>query len=123
MRNFYKRSLSERLIDNTENMFPVLMGLGVVAVVGFFVVAVSANVLSFLDGGDKARSEAASWTKEMGIKDATVSCVNLDSDGDGYVSCTVNNNGQLIPLECARAYSFQSGCRVQKLQIKNFSNQ
>jgi hypothetical protein len=118
MRNYRKQSFIDRSFDN---VFPVVFGLGVVAVVGFFVAVIAANTLSFLDGGEMAREEAANWTKDMGLKGATVSCVNLDSDGDGYVSCTVNNNGQIIPLECARAYSFQSGCRVQKFNVKNFN--
>lgn len=63
-----------------------------------------------------ARAEAMQWAKDMSIPATGVTCSGADSDGDGYVSCSVGYtvaDGSLrtIPLECARAYTFNDGCR------------
>lgn len=55
-------------------------------------------------------------TKMYRVKDPTASCTNMDSDGDGYISCTVtgvDGRGSLVErqLECARLFSFNSGCK------------
>ncbi|MBI2483055.1 hypothetical protein HYV74_02635 [Candidatus Uhrbacteria bacterium] len=49
-------------------------------------------------------------------------CMNVDSDGDGYVSCTArtaNKQGieQTHALECAGAMTLQNGCRSQRAQV------
>lgn len=52
-----------------------------------------------------------------------VSCVNKDTDGDSYVSCTVKDkDGSIVPLECVgRQFFWQlvknEGCRVPRMKI------
>ena len=49
-----------------------------------------------------------------------VSCMNYDSDSDGYVSCAVNIGMQEpMQIECASTYSILSrGCRMVKVSVK-----
>lgn len=47
-------------------------------------------------------------------------CLDVDSDGDGYVSCTARDNitQQLIDVQCA--YSrWTSGCKLSKTVVDN----
>lgn len=66
----------------------------------------------------EAEKQAAEWAKQMGMEDAKVSCVRDDSDGDGYVSCTVASGGQMHSVECTGAWTINDGCRVPKFQVK-----
>lgn len=73
-----------------------------------------------------AEEQGRAYAKELGMENSKVNCVNSDTDGDGYVSCTVATPGRdggkpdLQPIECA-AYkdgcSRNSGCRVPKNRI------
>jgi hypothetical protein len=69
-----------------------------------------------------AESEARRWSQQMGIEPVGVSCANVDSDGDGYVSCTVSSRRpdgkvDLHPVECAVRVSINSGCRSQRAGV------
>lgn len=79
------------------------------------------SLCSNLSGANKeeAVSQANIWVSEVGIKNAHVNCVNTDSDGDGYVSCTVSykdNSGELKTkaIECTGKFTINSGCRAPK---------
>ena len=66
-----------------------------------------------------AEGEAMRWSQQMGIEPVGVSCANIDSDGDGYVSCMVSSRRadgavDLHPIECAVRVSINSGCRSQR---------
>lgn len=68
---------------------------------------------------DYAREGAKTFALEMQIKDPTIYCASQDSDGDGYVSCTVGqklSTGEVktTAVECAGAISFSKGCRLPK---------
>lgn len=52
---------------------------------------------------------AKKFMSETGIS-GNVSCTGIDSDGDGYVSCTIVSNGEMTPIECG--YFINSGCRM-----------
>ncbi len=47
-----------------------------------------------------ATNNAISWCADMGLNCSGVSCGGVDSDSNGYVSCTVSDNGNRIPIEC-----------------------
>lgn len=59
-----------------------------------------------------------------GHKVKAMECLKVDSDGDGYVSCTATLEGKDGPVsfECVGTWPwqvskwFQEGCRVPKLQ-------
>lgn len=80
-----------------------------------FVGRCAANV----DGSthDAATKSAEAYLKELGVEAGHISCAGTDSDGDGYVSCTVAKpNGELFGIECAGAITMNSGCRIPKLR-------
>lgn len=67
-----------------------------------------------------AEAEAREWASSMyPRRDHAVSCVGADTDGDGYVSCTVVvDGGDPKPLECAGRWTWNSGCRVPKAMLQ-----
>lgn len=104
-----------------ELIITVTILIVVVAIVG---VAVGGCVGC---GGDKAKAtdSAKAWAEAMGITPKGVSCVDHDTDGDGYVSCTVSEASKdggtkMHSLECAHSWSWNSGCRKPKLGAPGF---
>lgn len=74
---------------------------------------------------EAAKASARAYAKDLGYDVAGVSCTGVDSDGDGYVSCTVRlsnpdpSGHSLLALECSRGEAtFTSGCKVAPL-VKN----
>lgn len=70
-----------------------------------------------------AEKGAKAWAKSMGITPSGIVCASQDSDGDGYVSCTIaqkSKNGTITPtaIECAAAFSLSEGCRMPKTVIR-----
>jgi prepilin-type N-terminal cleavage/methylation domain-containing protein len=67
---------------------------------------------------DLAVEGAQKWARDMGYANVFISCVDIDSDGDGYVSCTVREDGKSpIQIECAGAFTMNNGCRMPKAII------
>jgi len=95
---------------------PVFM----IAVVGIVVVGLSA--VFNLSGANRttAQTEARAYAQSLGLAVQGVECALSDTDGDGYVSCTLavreaNGSIRLEPIECASAITINSGCRMQKM--------
>lgn len=68
---------------------------------------------------EAAEKGAREFAQQMGLKATGVSCAKTDSDGDGYVSCTLalsqpDGTTKLEAIECARVVTFNQGCRMQK---------
>lgn len=66
-----------------------------------------------------APEAAKQWAQDLGIKVQAVKCMSQDSDGDGYVSCTVAEKtprgSQVHAVECAAALTLgHEGCRVAR---------
>ncbi len=100
--------------------FTVIELLIVIAIVGILItVAVGAGFKGCSGGGDKARDSAYDFAKQMGVPFTGVTCVDMDSDGDGYVSCTVFRTGQdPYPIECAREWSRNKGCKTAMPKVR-----
>jgi hypothetical protein len=72
-------------------------------------------------GADQASAEeeAKKWASKLGLDVKGISCVKADSDGDGYVSCTVaTEDGKMHAIECTSAWTLNSGCRTPKLRTQ-----
>jgi hypothetical protein len=73
---------------------------------------------------DTAEREAGEWVGRSGIAGAaTTQCADFDTDGDGYVSCTVSYRDragatQFVALECPGITSLGSACRLQKPTVR-----
>jgi len=60
-------------------------------------------------------------------KNPRVQCVRLDSDHDGYVSCTIAYDAEnavtglsvtdTVAVECAAGFTFNEGCRMPKARV------
>ena len=72
----------------------------------------------------KPTAEARAWADELGMKDAPVTCSEVDSDGDGYVSCTVKNGADLHSIQCLASIDSNGcnqparGCKVTPIVVK-----
>lgn len=65
-------------------------------------------------------STARDWAvKLMNIEAPNVSCVAQDTDGDGYVACTVYDPkaAKMIPVECATLFTFNNGCKIASRNV------
>lgn len=71
-----------------------------------------------------AEKEFIIWSKEFGLHIKHVNCNSIDSDGDGYVSCSysLKDSEEIHQVECAGAWNFQHGCRLPKVKV-NVNNQ
>ena len=91
----------------------------VVSIVGVIVGGGAYIFRSCQSNADTAEVEAQAYAKKLGLEVVGVSCTDQDSDNDGYVSCSVSHreNGKLTiqPVECAKKWSTNSGCKAPKL--------
>lgn len=87
-----------------------------IAIVGIFVAIIWGNISNYTADNSKTVEAAKSYVKDLGIRDANVQCVAIDTNNDGYVSCTASyrNSDKLefLAFECASSLSFNSGCRL-----------
>lgn len=97
---------------------------GPVAIIVAFVIVIGAIIslgikFSGVDG-EAARPEAETFGKSICGKDFMSSqCADVDTDHDGYVSCTVvcakeGGGREIHAVECAAKVTFNSGCRMQR---------
>lgn len=108
----------------------VLLGGGAfgvlfIGVFGLVLVGSGCSTCASISGSHQreAESQARAWTEEIGMKVKAITCAGTDSDGDGYVSCTIvedlgDKGTKMHSMECAGAYNLNQGCRVPKLQIR-----
>ena len=61
-------------------------------------------------GAEKAAGE---YAKKLPGSTGEVSCMRVDSDGDGYVSCSAfMRDGPPVALECLVVWWRESGCKA-----------
>lgn len=67
----------------------------------------------------EAQKNATRYLQDLGIKGPMV-CQRVDTDGDGYISCTVKDEvtGQLMAFECSGSISWNHGCRLPKVPVR-----
>lgn len=99
--------------------------IGIVAVCILGSIIVGGFAAAFNLNSSKAETDAVQFAQKMyRVKDAAASCTNADTDGDGYVSCTVtgdDGHGRLVEkyLECAKVFTFNSGCKTTRMVFQN----
>lgn len=108
--------------DRTKRGWTLVELMIVVAIVGVFASLVIFGISrGCTSQRGTAEPEARKWAQDLGLNPTGVSCANLDTDGDGYVSCTVatkdeKGNVTVYPVECAQKWSLNSGCKTQLVQ-------
>lgn len=110
----------------SQRGFTLIERLIVVAAISIFLTVVAGGLAAAFHFNSSVAENAAQEfnTKMYRLKNPAVSCTNGDSNNDGYVSCTVvgeDKNGQVVEkyLECAKALTFNSGCRPTRLVFQN----
>lgn len=95
----------------------VVAVLGIVATMALYVVT---GTVASLSGSDEVTHDARAFGKALGLPVRSAVCADVDTDGDGYLSCTLSverPGGELdvVPVECARKHlTWASGCRMQR---------
>jgi prepilin-type N-terminal cleavage/methylation domain-containing protein len=98
----------------------------IVIVILAAIAAISLNACKGCTGisKDEAMKGAQVWAQNVKTQgsDVSVDCAKMDTDNDGYLSCTVfvrkDGKTDVYPIECAGAFSWNEGCRVPKAVVK-----
>ena len=96
----------------------VMIGVAVVGVfAAILVVPIGRRII---DDNASALSQSRAWAHDMGLEVQGVSCAAYDTDGNGYVSCSLaskrpDGTTEIIPIECASRFSMNSGCRAARV--------
>lgn len=68
---------------------------------------------------EKAEAAAGDYAQKLPGATGHVNCVPRDSDGDGYVSCSVFlKKGPPIGIECLAVPWRRGGCKVAAIRVK-----
>lgn len=59
-----------------------------------------------------SKNNAMGYAKELGYNPLGAACSSADSDGDGYVSCTVRLGDGEPPLALECQWLFGEGCKM-----------
>jgi len=101
-------------------LIELIVTVAIVGIVAAMVFGVFIQGCARGEGQRQAAHEAAvKWATGMGIEYSGISCASQDSDGDGYVSCTIaqkSKDGTIktTPIECAGTWTLNEGCRMPK---------
>lgn len=61
---------------------------------------------------------AGDYAKQLGLHVTGVDCAETDSDLDGYVTCTINDDGRLTSIQCASQGSCTTGgCKITQPNV------
>jgi hypothetical protein len=96
-------------------MIELVLGIAILALFG-----IGLSRQACRQDQDNINRQAYSFAQGLGYKlreGSQPMCQDYDSDGDGYVSCTVAVEGaqQPIAIECKSDWAFGTGCRMQRL--------
>jgi len=107
-----------------DDMFPKVIIALVILIFGGVIVAGILHAGSDVSGRTReiAQDEADRWIVFAGL-DAKAQCADRDTDGDGYVSCTLvvsdpDGRKRIEAIECAGALTINKGCRAPKAVIR-----
>ena len=112
-----KRRKITRRTGRGMTLIEVLIGLAVIMIV--FGSLFSRACLSG-QNSDQAERAAVQTVHKLrpSAKDVSAQCQGVDTNSDGYVTCTVSLDGQFISLECPTLIQIgNSGCKISRGQI------
>ncbi len=106
------------------SLLETIIGITIVGVffVGFSMAVGGKGCMNSSESATQAATRYAS-TFHPEWQSPRVVCQGYDTDGNGYVSCTIGASGhQPESIECPAALSFNSECRVTRLTIPTQTN-
>lgn len=109
------------------SLVELMIVLAIVGILAFIILGPVVGGCGGVSEGVKADAtqQAQQYAQGMGYKDPHVQCVSWDSDGDGYVACTIaftQPNGTIgkDAIECAAGFNItgaiNDGCRTPKIR-------
>lgn len=94
----------------------------VIAILGAIISSTGCSTCASITGAhtEEAEKQGRVWAKDLGLDIKAVKCAGSDSDGDGYISCTIievlkDGDTRIHNKECAGAYNLNESCRDPKL--------
>lgn len=138
----FRRQRKSRVVTNLGDQFGDILRaarsgftlvevLVLVIILGIFlsIIVFGCDTLTGSADSEKVKTQAYTFVSELGYSEILgVSCSTHDSDGDGYISCSVRvKDGdmiEMIAIECAGGLAgyFKSGCRQPKIHINQNRN-
>lgn len=121
------------IIDNQKTLrksrgvtlVEILILVAISCVLGFGVLALLGGTGCNRGEGirQEAKAGAEAWAQSMGLTPVAINCVPQDSDGDGYVACTISTKNkagdiQIHSVECAAGWTWNEGCRLPKATVR-----
>src|SRR5688572_29258786 len=97
----------------------LLIAVAIAVILIGIVIGLIGSGCSNTSGRNKKAAEeyAMEFAKKMGEVITAVTCVNSDTDGDGYVSCTIfRKERDPFGVECAGAWTLNEGCKIPKIR-------
>lgn len=107
----------------SRRTFDTIMNVGMAIIVIGSIIAATVFLVPYLIGGPENRAQATDAARSYAAqlypgRASRVVCQPRDTDGNGYVSCTLVLDGMSDPLriECADRLSLgNSGCRAARV--------
>lgn len=105
--------------QNKNSGFTIVELLIVISILAVVCSLIGYAITSCSSNKSSAESEARKYAQSLGLEIKGTICMTKDSDGDGYVSCSISylDNGKtsIMPIECANRWSVNDGCRATKV--------
>lgn len=98
---------------------------GVIITIAFVFLAVVFQGTATVSGANakEAERQAYSWSNKLGLKTINVACSSIDSDMNGYYSCTLRyideKGSHFKTVECAGYATPGNGCREPRMLINS----
>lgn len=89
----------------------------IIIILIFFVIIGGTCATRFVSSQEKATAAAMRYREAFHPEwtQVTIMCQAYDTDGNGYVTCTIGAQGQRPEsIECPARLSFNSGCRAAR---------
>lgn len=107
-------------------LIELMIGLFVIAFIGVVILMVTGASCGgeWRGTGEHAEAEAKAHAGKLGWKVQGIACAGADTDGDGYISCTlVLEDSSERALECASGgMGIAKGCKKAPLVEQNVTN-
>lgn len=103
----------------TGNLLPILVLFvgGFASCVGC---SVALNATTADTVRDRAETDARAYAVQMHPGMTRVLCQGVDSDGDGYVTCTLGDGREAVGIECRASLwmDYARGCRPMRAAVR-----